>query len=228
MWYVVQTKSGDEEHEKQLMDRLSDPSCPGITFVPLFEEVRRSKEGYRVSFRRIFPGYFFVETDNADEVYRRLRKVPGFTRLLGSEEKDGTKVFIPVEYEEEQFLSSLLDDGIMHVSYIRMKDRRIDKIAGPLAKYRNHISKLDIPHRRAIVETEMFGKPRRIKFGLWLEGDPPMPWLEKRIDIASEPALDEGNDIDIGIYPGDLVRDETGLYGDMVFKVASVDTKTGQ
>ena len=223
MWYVIQTKSGDEEQEKLLMEKLVEPSSYSRLFVPLYEDVRRSNGKYMLSFRRMFPGYFFVETDEPNEVYRKLRSVPGFTRLLGSEERDGEKNFIPVEPEEEGFLTSLLDEGIMHVSYIRMKNKRIDRVIGPLAGYRNHISKLDIPHRRAIVTTKMFGRERKIKFGLWLEGDPSVAWLEERMNEGQKPALDEGAKIDIGLKPGDLVKDETGLYGDIIFEVESVD-----
>ena len=101
----------------------------------------------------------------------------------------------------------------------------IDRIVGPLAGYRNHITKLDIPHRRAIVETDMFGKCRKIRFGLWTDQDEMLPGLEKRLAGEQQAALDEGIEIDIGIHPGDRVVDETGLYGDYVFTVEHVDYK---
>lgn len=223
MWYVIQTKTGEEERIRGLLEKLLEEKSCRKLFVPLSEDVRRSRGEIRIFFRRMFPGYFFVETDDPEEIYARLRTIPEFTRLLGSSADGGSKCFIPVESEEEEFLQSLLDDGIMHVSFISMKNRRIDRITGPLAKYRNHITKLDIPHRRAIVETEMFGKKRKIRFGLWMEGDPDVAWLRSRLQDAPEEALDEGTTADIGLYPGDHVMDETGLYGDIIFVVDSVD-----
>ncbi len=223
MWYVIQTKSGEEEQVRLLLQSLQESGVYERCFLPLYEEVRRSRGEYRILFKRMFPGYFFVDTDAPEEIYQTLRRIPEFTRLLGAEDEDGAKLFLPMKAEEEDFLTSLMDDGIMHASYICMKERRIDKIIGPLAKYKNHIAKLDIPHRRAIVEVEMFGGKRKIRFSLWLTGDPPLPWLVRKFDNEQEKALDEGAEIDIGIYPGDRVVDETGLYGDMVFTVRRVD-----
>ncbi len=224
MWYVVQTKSGDEEDIRQLFDRMVTEGTCRRSFVPLYEEVRRSHGVCRIYFRRFFPGYLFLDTEDPETVFRTLRRIPEFTRLLGSKESDGTISFVPVGLEDEAFLNSLLDEGIVHVSLIRMaKSGRIEHIIGPLAKYRNHITKLDIPHRRAIVETEIFGRKRRIRFGLWTESDPPLQWFTERMGLEQEAALDEGIAVDIGIRSGDQVIDASGLYGDQVFTVGSVD-----
>jgi transcription antitermination factor NusG len=108
------------------------------------------------------------------------------------------------------------------------KNGRIDKIAGPLAHYKNHITKLEMRHRMAIVEAEMFGKRRKVKFGLWTDEDPFLPGIERLKNDAEK--RDDSSDVldgvlafDIGIRPGDKVRDDTGIYGEQVFVVESVD-----
>ena len=231
MWYVIQVKSGDEHELKALLETIKKPGAFGESFVPLFEEVRRSGGKNNISFRRLFPGYIFVEADDPRNVFETLREVPEFTKLLGSVEDDGTKLFIPIGKEDEEFLDTLFEDGCMHVSYIHMaKNGRIDRIAGPLASYRNHITKLEIRHRMAVVEAEMFGKKRRVKFGLWTDEDPVLPYIEK-LKNGNKPSANPENgdvvsktsDIDIGIYPGDKVVDETGIYGEQIFNVIKVD-----
>ncbi|RKM60406.1 hypothetical protein D6855_06715 [Butyrivibrio sp. CB08] len=224
MWYVVQVKSGQEQEMRALIDKLRDEEAYGECFVPLFEDVKRSGGKCRIGFRKLFPGYVFVECQNPGRLFDTLMGVKDFTKLLGAVEEDGSKLFIPIGKEDEEFLGTLFADGIMHVSYIHMtKNGRIDKIAGPLAHYRNHITKLELRHRMAVVGAEMFGKRRKVKFGLWTDDDPILPELEKL--KGENDVLDGVVELDIGVHAGDKVVDESGVYGDQVFVVQSVDLK---
>lgn len=224
MWYVVQVKSGQEQEMRVLFDKLRSDGAYGECFVPLFEDVKRSGGKCRIGFRKLFPGYVFVECSEPDKLFNTLMGIKNFTKLLGAVEEDGTKVFVPIGAEDEQFMRTLFDEGIMHVSYVHMtKNGRIDKIAGPLAHYRNHITKLELRHRMAVVEAEMFGKHRKVKFGLWTDDDPVFPAIQRL--KGEEDILDGVVDIEIGVRPGDKVVDETGVYGDQVFVVQSVDLK---
>lgn len=228
MWYVIQTISGEEQKIMMLLqDMQGNETLP--YFVPVYEEVLRSGGKSRISFKKLFPGYIFIETDKPEEVSRYLRKIPDFSRLLGTKEDDNLFSFVPVEANDEAFLKDLFADGIMHVSYVQLsKTNRIERVVGPLARYRNHITKLEIRHRMAIVEAEVFGKTRKIKFGLWTDGDPELPWLSDRINGKEPETLSEnwehiGPEINIGIRVGDRVVDESGIYGDTEFVVEKVD-----
>ena len=227
MWYVVQVKSGEEQEMKALLEAVKKPGAYSRCFTPLYEEVRRSAGKSQIYFRRLFPGYVFLEGDDPRQILESLREIPEFTKLLGVVEEDGSKLFIPIAMEDEKFLDTLFEDGIMHVSYIHLaRTGRIDQIAGPLANYREHITKLEMRHRMAIVEAEMFGKKRRVRFGLWTDDDPGLPWVERiKGADASKDVLNGLVEFDIGIHPGDRVRDNTGVYGDQVFIVETVDLK---
>lgn len=227
MWYVVQVKSGEEEEMKLLLDKLRKDGTYGECFVPLFEDVKRSGGKCRIGFRKLFPGYVFVDSDDPRKIFETLLGIKEFTKLLGAVEEDGTKLFIPIGKEDEEFMRTLFDEGLMHVSYVHVaKNGRIDRIVGPLAHYRNHITKLELRHRMAIVEAEMFGKRRKVKFGLWTDDDPLIPLTQRlKEDVPPDDVLDGVVELDIGIHPGDRVVDETGIYGDQVFVVKSVDVK---
>lgn len=231
MWYVIQVKSGEEQDMKALLDKLRVEGAYGECFVPLFEDVKRSGGKCRIGFRKLFPGYLFVESDNPRKIFETLMGIKDFTKLLGTVEEDGSKLFIPIGKEDEEFLKTLFTDGLMHVSYVHMaKNGRIDRIVGPLANYRNHITRLELRHRMAVVEAEMFGKMRKVKFGLWTDDDPVIPGLERLKEAveggdSSFDVLDGVVELDIGIHPGDKVKDDTGIYGDQVFVVQSVDVK---
>lgn len=228
MWYVIQVKSGEESDMKALLDKLREDGAYGKCFVPLFEDVKRSGGKCRISFRRLFPGYLFVDADDPDKIFEALKRIPEFTRLLGTVEKDGSRVFIPVGVEDQEFMKTMFEDGLMHISYVHMgRNGRIDKIAGPLANYRNHITKLELRHRMAIVEAEMFGKKRKVKFGFFTDDDPELPTIArwKAGEDDKEDVLDGKVTFDIGIHPGDKVTDDTGIYGDQVFTVEQVDVR---
>ena len=221
MWYVIQARSGEEEEIKNYIEHTVEPEVCRI-ILPLYEDVWRKGGIGHISIKKLFPGYLFVDTEDPDEVYRRIKSVPHFTRLLATEEKDKNKTFLAIDKEDEEFIKELTDEGLMHVSYIRRtKSGRIEKIKGPLSRFANKIVKLDVPHRRAIVEADIFGKHRRIKYALWTDDDPPLAWFEGKTDSkdVSLPA----KTYDIGIHEGDKVIDETGTYADMVFTVKRVD-----
>lgn len=223
MWYVIQTKSGEENKLKELIDVLMPRELYNECFVALYEDVWRKGGVGHISIKRLFPGYLFIDTSSPDSVYDVIKSIPRFTRLLGTPEKDGSKSFIKVTEEEMEFLSTLLKNSVMHVSYIRMhkNSNKIESISGPLAVHASRIARLDIPHRRAIVETELFGQPRRIKFGLWTDMDPVIPRFVDEED--TDLSYMSRTDIDIGIRPGDMVADASGVYGDMVMEVVSVN-----
>lgn len=229
MWYVVQTRSGNEENVSELMKKLMDPEAFSRSFIPLYEDVRKKEGKGRIFLHHFFPGYFFVETSLPEEVFRTMKRIPEFTRVLGSREKEGELIFLPVGREDEEFLESLLDGGVMRVTYIkRSTSGRIEKLIGPLEKYSSHITKLDVMRRRAIVEIELFGKKRKLKFGLWTDDDPPISWIEESLNRKVAGAKPFADDIDIGIHPGDMVRfvslaGNEEVYGDQLFTVERVD-----
>ena len=224
MWYVIQVYSGKEHEIKSLIENTSGRDGFQRLFIPLYEEVRRRKEEYHILLRRLFPGYIFAETEDAEKLFMFLRKIPEFTKLLNSEEGD-EKLFLEVGKEDQEFLDTLLDDGVMHVSYIEMDKRsnRMKKVVGPLARYRNCITHLETRHREAIVETEIFGKRRRIRFGLWMKGDPRIPWIEEQMEQPQQEVLEGLGQVDVGFHPGDFVLDRNRLYGEDPMRVERVD-----
>ncbi len=221
MWYVIQTRSGDEQEIKQYIENSTEAGICKV-ILPLYEDVYRKGGTGHIVIKKLFPGYLFIDTEEPKEVYKTICKVPRFTRMLSIDEKDMEKTFLTVSIDDEEFINSLTDDGLMQVSYIRRsKSGRIEKITGPLNRYAGNITKLDIPHRRAIVEADILGKHRRIKYPLWTDADPHLDRFDE-VDV-SQPSAVTTKICDIGIHEGDIVKDETGIYGDLEFTVIKVD-----
>ena len=120
----------------------------------------------------------------------------------------------------------------MRVSYIeKNSEGRVTSIIGPLEQYSDYIVKLDLPHRRAVVEIPFLGQIRRMKFGLWCEKDAQIPWIEeeKRLrknHIEKECSV-KGNSVasTMGLEPGDYVINTRGICGDQPLKVTGIDER---
>lgn len=235
MWYVIQTVNGQEQQVCTWINQRMDHTLFDRCFVPLYEDVWRKEGVGHISIMKTFAGYVFIKTDRPDEVYEELRKIPKLAIMLSDQIDQSSqkeKTFIPVSAEEEQFLRSIYTDGIMRVSYIeKNSDGRVTSIIGPLEKYRDHIVKLDLSHRRAVAEIPLFGQMRRMKFGLWCEKDEKIPWIEeerrlRKNHIEEVCRVEERNVTStIGLQPGDSVINIQGICGDQTLKVIGVDER---
>lgn len=235
MWYAIQTVNGQEQQVctwiNQRMDHILFERC----FVPLYEDVWRKEGVGHISVKKTFAGYVFIKSDQPEAVYEELRKIPRFANLLSDQldqNNQKEKTFIPVSVEEEQFLCNIYTDGIMRVSYIeKNSEGRVTGIIGPLEQYSDYIIKLDLPHRRAVVEIPFLGQIRRMKFGLWCEKNVQIPWIEEekrlRKNHIEKECRVKGNSVvsATGLQPGDYVINTRGICGDQALKVVSIDER---
>ena len=196
-----------------------DKSLYTRCFVPLYEDVVRRGGIGHILIRRMFDGYLFLETDEPEKVDTAIKKMPGYTTVLAADDEKG-KLFLPIYKEEELFLDSILTDGIMHCSYVRYsKEHKIEQAIGPLEKYLDRIIKVDLHHRRAVVQIPLFGEERQIKFGLWLDADPKLERIEEEKNVRRKAATGKESPF----KAGDMVINTRGLFGDTPMMIKAVD-----
>lgn len=247
MWYVIQTVSGKEHEVCIWINTYVDKRFYKRCFVPLYEDVWRKDGVGHISIKKLFPGYLFLETDTPEPVHEALKEVSDLTVLLCSQEEKGGRMFLPIREDEEAFFNTILSDGVMKVSYVHTSTRgKFSTVIGPLQSYTENIRRVDIPHRRAIVDIPMLGETRRIKFGLWLDIDPKIAWIEEekknRKETVSEEniapadpwdwkawkkinadrALKELEEDRYGFQVGDHVINTTGIYGDTPLEIREI------
>lgn len=227
MWYVIQTHSGNETEVKCFLEASLDKKAYRKCFVPVYEEVRHRGGNSRILFRKLFPGYLFIDIDeeNLKTANQVLKRFPEFTRILGTDDENGVKLFTPIEPDEERFLETLLTDGILHVSYVETErnSKKIKRVIGPLGRYRNNITSYSTSKREAIVEITMFGRHHRIAFGLWNKDDAKLPIFETLMEKPEETVIYGSGEINTGIYPGDTVIGMGDPYDGYVFTVEKVN-----
>lgn len=244
MWYVIQTFTGKEQEVAACINLKIDKRLYNRCFVPLYEDVWRKGGVGHISIKRMFAGYVFIHTDTPTELYEELKRFPKLTILLYTKEKD-FKELLSLYPEEEAFFDTILSEGTMRVSYVHVdKKGKIDTIIGPLHDFADHIVKVDLSHRRAMVEIPMLGEMRTVKFGLWTDRDEKISWIEEakknpedyRINVtgtsrkatgsAENYADRKGGTVSAIEYnPGDKVICTRGIYGDTPLEIVEVRLK---
>ena len=162
MWYVIQTMSGQEHECIALCRNRIERNLYNDIFVPMYTEKRRCRGKWHDLKKVLFPGYFFVDTDDVMGFNEGLKQVDRFTSVLKSAER-----MSPIYKQEQEFLMDILDDeytvpcstGLIIGDSICITD-------GPLMNYHGLIKKIDRHKRKAGLEVEIFGRMTPAEVGL--------------------------------------------------------------
>lgn len=162
MWYVVWTVTGKEESARTEIGKMLPQESYSRCFIPKRKESRkRGTERIKVD-RILFPGYLFIETDDAETVFFYLKKLPQYAKLLRAGED-----FIPVAPEEEAWLRKLMKNGeTVEISVGMIANQTIRVTEGPLRGMEGFIRRVDRHKRKAWLRLEMFGRTLDVCMGL--------------------------------------------------------------
>lgn len=182
MWYVIQTITGKEQELVNAIEHVLEGATKEKTYKRCFvlyrECVWRIKGQLRVHIEPLFPSYVFAETEDPDEFYMALKKVPKLSKLLGSEGS-----FWALKIEEEQFFCSMLEVVeqekenereyyLVHRSLVKTDcEGKIIDADGVLKNYLDKIVKQRLRKRSVIIEIPFMRTKRRVQLGICLEGD---------------------------------------------------------
>lgn len=160
MYYVVQVKTGKEDQAINdiMKNKLDDPSFE--VFAPYRKALKKFKGQMKEVVERCFPGYVFVETNDAEELFKQLYWTPGYTRLLGREAD--TYNFVPLDKDESRMVDILYsknNDRITEISNIEVREgETIRVLDGPLMGLETQIKKVNLHKRKVTVEYMMCGR----------------------------------------------------------------------
>ena len=159
MWYVIWTSTG---YEKKAEEAVKGFSCQKRCFVPRrVLQMKRNGNWEKVE-KPLFPGYFFVDTDDIEALSLELRKIEGFNRVLTVD-----KEFIPLYGKDAELVEHLFGSaGLFDLSEGIIEGDQIKITSGPLMGQEGLIRKIDRHKRLAYIESDMFGQTIRASVGL--------------------------------------------------------------
>ena len=161
-WYVMQVRTGTEENiciqcRKDIGEYILE-RC----FLPQYEEKRKIRGEWKILKKLLFPGYVFVISDDIDQLYQKLKKVIGLTKLIGT-----GKEIIPLTEEEVRFLMKFGgEEQIVAMSEGIIEGSKVIINSGPLKGMEGYIRKIDRHKRKAYLEVPMFNGMQNIQVGL--------------------------------------------------------------
>jgi len=110
----------------------------------------------------MFPGYFFVDTDDIEELALQLQKVEGFSTVLTVNKK-----FYPLTGKDADLTEDLYNNkGIFDVSKGIIEGDEIVITSGPLKGQEGLIKRIDRHKRLACLEFVMFDQVVKGAVGL--------------------------------------------------------------
>ena len=167
MWYVIQVFTGTEEKTAEKCRSVigiqdEEESVLRKCFIPYVIRKRRYCGAWHEEKKILFPGYVFLVSDDPGELFLRLKKVPGLTKLLGTGDE-----IVPLSAEEETLLKKLGgEDQVVEGSIGILEQDKIIITEGPLQGMEGFIKKIDRHKRAAWLEVELMGRKIETQVGL--------------------------------------------------------------
>ena len=162
MWYVIQTVTGREKTVKTLIENMVPAGLYEDIKIVYTERKKRYYGNWHLEKRPMFPGYLFIISDDVEELFLYLKKIPEMTKILGT-----GKELVPISESEEALIKRLSGDtGEVTMSYGIQEGDRVKVLEGSLAGLEYLITKVDRHKRKAYMEVELLGQKRTIEVGL--------------------------------------------------------------
>ncbi len=158
MYFVIQVVS---KSENKMMEKIklfiSDSSIMNDIFIPRRKRLRKNNGKWKEYEEICFPGYIFVETNKPRLLQKELRKIEGFTKLVGFGDSSNIS-FMPLTEQEANMIDRLMgkNDRVIGLSTIEFEEgNRIKVIDGPLEGFKGSILKYNIHKRTVMVRLEI-------------------------------------------------------------------------
>lgn len=190
MWYVIQTVSGKEQSCAGICRARIDSSLYNKIFVPMYIDKLHLKGKWHDVKKILFPGYFFIDTDDIEPVLEIIAGIELFTKIL----KNADKV-APIYDEEKRFLQSMMnEENVIYCSTGFIISEKICITEGPLRNHYGLIKKIDRHRRIAKLEINFFGRLTPVEVGLEV------------LARLSEEEFRELKERNMGLYPENMGR----------------------
>ncbi|MEG2707422.1 MAG: transcription termination/antitermination NusG family protein, partial [Erysipelotrichaceae bacterium] len=101
-WYVIQVRGGYEEKIVKQCDLLIDKEILEECFIPKYKQLIKKEGKWKETEQILFKGYLFLISNQVNELFMQLKKIPDLTKMLGRVEKE----IYPIHDQEVEFLKT--------------------------------------------------------------------------------------------------------------------------
>lgn len=184
MYYVLQVAPGEEDKtERHIMVIIPDD-----LYKQCFHPTRHMRKKFHGKWvdthEKLLPGYVFITTENAKELFLELKKVPMLTKLVGRDEE----YFVKLPERDVEWLVKFMgcdgqkdsrdaggkaggdlqkyEVGLSQVSFDGENGVKI--ISGPLKGLEGIIKRINLHKRMAEVEVPFMNRRTKIYLGIEL------------------------------------------------------------
>ena len=167
-WYIVHTQTGHEDRVKSsLENRLrNSPIKEQISQILIpTEKVSEIRDGKKkISERKVFPGYVFIEMELTEESWHLVRNVPGITGFIGPGSrpqalKDSEIENIIRQSEEKK------EKPIPKVAFEIGESVRVKE--GPFTNFNGAIEEVNPVKQKIKVKVSIFGRSTPVELEYW-------------------------------------------------------------
>lgn len=171
-YYVIQVAPGKEtDTEAFITRRIAEEVCASC-----FHPVRHVRKKFRGEWmdrhEKLMPGYVFLCSEDAEELFFSLKRIPMLTKLLGCDKE----FFTALTDREAEWLEALISvdrdgriTGEVPLSQIEISENdEIRILSGPLQGMEGMIKRINLHKRVAEVEVEFMGRMIGLHLGIEL------------------------------------------------------------
>ena len=171
MYYVMQVAAGTEDKVEEQVKVMVGEELYDSCFHPMRRVKKKFRGEWKEIHEKLLPGYVFITSERVQELYRELRNIPVFTKLLGKEDE---RIISLAECEVEwlERIKRSSDQGMeVALSQVSVSEEDVITIlSGPLKNIEGCIKKIDLHRRIAKVEVDFMNQKTVIHLGIEMVG----------------------------------------------------------
>ncbi|MEK9658155.1 MAG: transcription termination/antitermination protein NusG [bacterium] len=157
-WYILQCQTGKEYQVQARINQFLElePSQKvkvGKVLIPEEDiiEIKNNKRLEKV--KRIYPGYVFIELIEEEEIFYKIRRVPGVAKFIGTYQR-------PTPVADEEILKVLrkIGEKTQKLNVDFEAGENIKVIDGPFTGYSGEISSINLEKGKLKAKILIFGR----------------------------------------------------------------------
>ena len=170
MYYVIQVAPGKEADTELYITKKVEAELYSSCFHPV-RQVRKKYHGeWKDKHEKLLPGYVFINSENAEDLYQALKSIPMLTKFLGW----NLECVTALNEHETEWLEAIVPvnrdgtiTGEVPLSQIEVDENdQIKILSGPLQDMEGMVKRINLHKRIAEVEVEFMGRKTIIHLGI--------------------------------------------------------------